>query len=240
MNIGDTYQQATKYARSSTPGGSEGLRMPEPYKRYPETHQRVVLPAPGRTGGQSVFDLLSRRRSVRRYDAKELTLAELSQMLWAGQGISRDTGRHMFRTAPSAGALYPIETYVLVNRVNGLTSGIYHYEIPRHRLCLVRTGNFGGELAHAALGQQMVADAPCTFIWSAVTARSKWKYGERAYRYMYMDAGHIAQNTALAAVSLEMGSCQIAAFFDDEINAMIGLDGKEETVIYLTAAGRPA
>lgn len=240
MNIGDQYQQKTKYARGETPGGSHKLQMPDYYKSYPESHPRIVLPKPLTNGGKALYELLVRRRSVRSYTQDVMPLQDLSQLLWAAGGISQGTGRHMFRTAPSAGALYPVETYILANNIDGLPKGVYHYEVGTHRLCQVRQGDYGEPLAQAALGQKMVMTAPCVFIWSAVVARSKWKYGERAYRYIYMDAGHIAANVALAAVSLELGTCQIAAFFDDEINDIVGLDGEEETVLYLTAAGTPA
>ena len=144
-----------------------------------------------------------------------------------------------FRTVPSAGALYPIETYLSVNNVEGLEKGLYHYDIQAHALEELKVGSFSEKIAQAALGQKMLIDAPVVLIWTAIFERSKWKYAQRAYRYMYLDAGHIAQNLALSATSIGLGSCQIGAFFDDEINQIIGLDGVEESVLYLSVVGHP-
>ncbi|HSW36357.1 MAG TPA: SagB/ThcOx family dehydrogenase, partial [Candidatus Limnocylindrales bacterium] len=166
-----------------------------------------------------------------------LLASTLSLLLWAAQGITRATEFYQFRTAPSAGGLYPVETYCVINRVKNLKPGVYHYEAPSHTLTLLKTGNFGQQLAEAALGQTMLRQASVVFVWSAVVERAKWKYDQRAYRYIYLDAGHIAQNTALAAVSCKLGSCQIGAFFDDEVNKIIGIDGDAETTIYMTAIG---
>ncbi|MDI9644673.1 MAG: SagB/ThcOx family dehydrogenase, partial [Candidatus Verstraetearchaeota archaeon] len=120
-----------------------------------------------------------------------------------------------------------------------IQSGLYHYAVRRHYLEEICLGELGAEVASAALDQSMCAEAAVVFLWSAVFARSKWKYRERAYRYIYLEAGHIAQNLALAAASLGLGSCQIAAFFDDELNKILGIDGTLESVIYLSSVGRP-
>jgi SagB-type dehydrogenase family enzyme len=148
-------------------------------------------------------------------------------------------GGHAFRAAPSAGALYPIETYVSVQMIEGLEPGLFHYGVREHELEQLRAGDFREAIAEAALDQAFLAEAAVVFAWTAVFGRSKWKYGERAYRYIYLDAGHIAQNLALAAVALGLGSCQVAALYDDEVNAVLGLDGKEESIVYMTAVGRP-
>jgi SagB-type dehydrogenase family enzyme len=148
-------------------------------------------------------------------------------------------GEYALRSAPSAGALYPVETYLSVQMVEGIEPGIYHYGVRDHELELLQPGDFRAEVAKAALDQGFLAEAAVVFAWTAVFARSKWKYKERAYRYVYLDAGHIAQSVALAAVALGLGSCQIAALYDDEVNAILGVDGKEESVVYMTALGRP-
>ena len=144
-----------------------------------------------------------------------------------------------FRTAPSAGGLYPVETYLSVRSVEGLESGMYHFRPLNADLEFLKRGDYARALANAALGQGMVADAQVTFIWSAVLERSKWKYRERAYRYIYIDAGHIGQNLYLAAEALGLGSCTIGAFFDEDVNSLIGVDGINETVIYLGCVGWP-
>jgi SagB-type dehydrogenase family enzyme len=165
-------------------------------------------------------------------------MEELSQLLWAIQGVTAHAGDYALRTAPSAGALYPIETYVLVNRVSDLGAGLYHYDVRQHRLEVVRKGDFGSDIAQAALGQTFLQEAALVFLWTAVVARSKWKYRERAYRYIYMDAGHIGQNAYLAAEVLGLGACTVGAFLDDEVNSVIGIDGENEIAIYLCAVGK--
>jgi SagB-type dehydrogenase family enzyme len=134
--------------------------------------------------------------------------------------------------------LYPVETYVVVHSVEGVESGVYHYAIERHELDQVKAGDFRAAVGRAALDQKIAYSANVVFIWTAVFERSKWKYKQRAYRYVYLDAGHIAQNVALGAVALGLGSCQIAAIYDDEANALLGVDGVEESTIYMTAVGR--
>jgi SagB-type dehydrogenase family enzyme len=164
---------------------------------------------------------------------------ELAFLLWASTGIQRTEHGYEFRTAPSAGALYPIETYIAANNVEEVEEGIYHYNIKDHLLEEIKVGNFGGQLAHAALDQEMCVDSSVVFIWTAVFRRSTWKYSQRAFRYIYLDAGHIAQNLALAAVSLGCGSCEVGAFFDDEINSIVNIAEADESTICLSVVGYP-
>jgi SagB-type dehydrogenase family enzyme len=138
---------------------------------------------------------------------------------------------------PSAGALYPIETYIAVNRVDEIPPGIYHYNVKETQLILLKEGNFGPDLQQAGLGQEMLEEASCVFVWTAIIERSKWKYRERAYRYIYMDVGHIGQNLYLAATAMNLGCCTVGAFFDEEVDRLIGVDGKEEISVYLGAVG---
>jgi SagB-type dehydrogenase family enzyme len=115
---------------------------------------------------------------------------------------------------------------------------MYHYHVRKAELALLKEGNVGPELADAGLGQEMLEEAAAVFVWTAVIERSKWKYRERAYRYIYMDAGHIGQNLYLAATALGLGCCTVGAFFDEEVDGLIGIDGKEEISVYLGAVGR--
>ena len=240
MSYGDNFQHLSKYSRESLGGMSLAWdRKPPLYKEYPPEMERVSLDEPDRSGGKPFFELLQTRRSERNYKTNPLSKEVLSQVIWAAQGITMATRHHQFRTAPSAGALYPVETYCLINRVADMKPGVYHYQVPDHALVLLKEGNYGAELARAALGQAMIRDAAFVLVWSAIVERSKWKYDQRAYRYIYMDAGHIAQNAALAAVSLGLGSCQIGAFFDEEVNSVIEVDGEAETAIYMTTIGAP-
>ena len=154
------------------------------------------------------------------------------------RGITGREGPYLFRTTPSAGALYPLETYLIVHRIERLNPGIYLLDVPGFRLELLKEGDFSQEIVAAALHQSMAAAAAVVFVWTAVIKRSSWKYGERASRYIYLDAGHIGQNLYLAATALEIGCCTIGAFYDDKVNQLIGVDGREETAIYLAAVGK--
>ena len=240
MSYGDDYQKLSRYSRDTLGGKSlDWDRKPPLYKQYPSNLKRFDLDKPDRSGGEPIYQILLQRRSVRNYNPDKVSGNKLSQVLWASQGISLHTEYHQFRTAPSAGGLFPIETYCVINNVEGFPAGVYHYQVSYHSLILLKEGDFGLDLARAALGQKMMRDASFNLIWTAMIDRSKWKYDQRAYRYIYLDAGHIAQNTALAAVSCGLGSCQIGAFFDEEVEQIVGIDGEKEFVIYMTSVGRP-
>jgi len=148
-------------------------------------------------------------------------------------------GGWYFRAAPSAGGLYPIETYILARAVEGLDRGIYHFRPHVFDLEFIKAGSYATVLAEAALGQEMIREAQATFIWTAIVARSAWKYRQRAYRYIYMEAGHIAQNLYLAGTAAGLGVWAVGAFFDDRVNGLIEVDGVEEATVYLAAVGWP-
>jgi len=205
-----------------------------------ESDEVIKLPEGSVRQESSLWEAIARRRSVRRFSEKGITLGELSTLLWASQGITVRAGTHELRAAPSAGALYPIETYVLSNLVEGLRAGLYRYRVRERGLTRLREGELGAAAAEAALDQGMVSKAGAAFIWTAVFARCSEKYRERAYRYVYLDAGHIAAHVSLAAVGLGLGSCQIAAFYDDEVNDLVGADGVNESAVYMTVVGAPA
>lgn len=237
--VGDIFQRETKYDRDTLPGGTLNLmNRPELYKEYPDS-KKIQLPLPKPTKNLSLDATLRKRKSIRNFSQKSLGIEQLSYILWASTGIQRKEDGFEFRTVPSAGALYPIETYLVINRTDKLKKGIYHYSVKSHCLEELKLGDFGRPSALAALGQKMCLEAAVVFIWTAIFNRSKWKYQQRAYRYIYLDAGHIAQNVALASTSLGLGSCQIGALFDDEVNNIIGVDGAEESVIYMSVAGYP-
>ncbi len=235
--IGDRFQQETKYKRGHLPAWHlDWTSKPETYKRYPTAPKVLLEPQEAAGGGTPLWEVLRRRRSVRHFTDETVTKSELSQLLWAAQGITNPESG--FRTAPSAGALYPVETYLVVNLVEHIDPGVYHYAVDRHELEQLRAGDFRGHVAQSALDQEMAYHASVVFVWTAIFARSKWKYKQRAYRYVYLDAGHIAQNVALAAVALNLGSCQVGALYDDEVNALLGIAGTEESVVYMTVVGK--
>jgi SagB-type dehydrogenase family enzyme len=235
--VGDDFQRETKHIRDRLIGGLlNWSSKPDTYKNYP-TNRVIKLSFGFPEHTLSLIEVLKKRRSVRSFASRPMSVNDLSFLLWASTGIQRKENGYEFRTVPSAGALYPIETYIVVNNVEGLEKGLYHYSIRAHSLEELKVTDLAQEIAHAALEQEMCAQAPIMFIWTAVFQRSKWKYAQRAYRYVYLDAGHIAQNLAVCATSIGMGTCQIGAFFDDEINKIIGVDGMEESAIYLTLVG---
>jgi SagB-type dehydrogenase family enzyme len=235
---GDRFQRMTRFSRRREPREPHGVtRQPPLYKRYRQA-AALELEQPLNTGGHRVWDVMHARRSVRHYTNQPLTRAELAQLLWATQGITAGSGRQALRVAPSAGALYPLETYVVVHAVAGVEPGVYHYNVEAHRLERLQLGDFRQPLQRAALDQDVVGRAAVVFAWSAIFDRCKYQYGQRAYRYIYLDAGHVGQNLALAAVGLGLASCPVAAFYDDEVDAIIGVDGVAESGIYMTAVGR--
>jgi SagB-type dehydrogenase family enzyme len=232
------YLRETKYNRESLVRRDDLGPVPRPpvYKTYPEA-PRVDLPKPVFEEATSLWNILKERRSRRRYTPEPISLTTLATLLWATQGITLSTPGYQFRTAPSAGALYPVETYVSIHRVADVRPGIYHFNIPDFTLEELVLGDFGDYLSHAALGQKMVSRGPVLMIWTAVVLRAMWKYRNRCIRYICMDAGHIAQNLQLAATAMGLGCCPIGAFFDDEINGLLEIDGEEETTIYLASLG---
>ncbi|MCF6148648.1 MAG: SagB/ThcOx family dehydrogenase [Candidatus Kuenenia sp.] len=208
---------------------------PSQYKTYPDA-KMIKLPKP-EFQGLSVEEAINKRRSVRNYSKKPMALSQLSQLLHAAQGVTGKIYGQPLRTAPSAGALYPFEIYIIINNVQDLDKGIYHYVVPDHTLELVKSGDFGKKITNAGLKQEMLGDANATFVLSAVFDRTRHKYGERGYRYVYIEAGHISQNIYLQAVSLGLGSVVVGAFIDKEVNELIGVDGQKEAAIYLHAVG---
>ncbi len=236
--IGDRFQQETKYQPGKIPARRLVPQGPPLYKDYPEA-PKVQLPSfePPRT--VSLDQTLRQRKSIRDFQDRPISLGQLSYLLWASSGIQRLEDGYEFRTAPSAGALYPIETYLVANNVKALESGVYHYGVQARQLELLVQRDLRRQIAAAALGQEMCAAAAAVFVWSAVFERCKWKYGQRAYRYIYLDAGHIAENLALAAVSINLGTCEIGALFDDHVNAIVGIDGVEESTICMAVVGVP-
>lgn len=195
----------------------------------------VRLPAPRTTGDVGVERALHERRSVREFSGEALSLAQLGQLVWAAQGVTRAGG---YRTAPSAGALYPLELVVVAGHVEGLAAGVHRYDPPTHTLTLVSAGDRRRELAAAALHQDWLRRAPVTLVVAAVVERTARKYGERAERYVAIEAGAAAENAALEAVALGLGTTFVGAFDDGQVAALVGLRAGEQPLLLLPV-GRP-
>jgi SagB-type dehydrogenase family enzyme len=194
----------------------------------------VKLPEPRYSGDVSLEETLLRRRSVRNYTGEPLAFAEVSQLLWAAQGITSPAG---FRTAPSAGGLYPLDLYTVVGNVENLVPGIYRYSPQGHQLFRIKGSDRRAELAEAALGQSWVLDGSVSFVFIGVYQRTTEKYGDRGIRYVHFEAGHAAQNLCLQAAALGLGSVTVGAFDDNIVTRLFGLP-EEEQPLYIIPVGR--
>lgn len=179
----------------------------------------VKLPKPRKEGPLSLEESLNGRRSIRSYTPEPLTLAETSQLLWAIHGING----HGRLTVPSAGALYPLEIYLVSGKIEGLPTAAYRYRPGEHALELQKKGDLRLSLSRAALGQRPIAEAAAVVVITAIYERTTGKYGQRGVRYVQMEVGHAAQNLYLQATSLGLGTVMVGAFDDDEVAAVIGL-----------------
>lgn len=199
-----------------------------------EDSARIILPEPRYDSDVSVEEALLKRRSVRDYTSQALTLQEISQLLWAAQGITDPGG---YRAAPSAGATYPLEIYVVVGNVEGVTKGIYQYEPETHQLLKVVDGDKREALAVAAVDQEWVAQGAIDIVITAIYERTTGRYGQRGIRYVDMEAGHAAQNVYLQAVALNLGTVVIGAFYDNQVAEILKLSDNE-TPLYIMPVGK--
>ncbi len=236
-SIGERFHHETSLSWSRALSDLFTSKPPPPllFKTFPGA-KTIKLP-PAELGGVTVARAIQRRRSVRNYSGRPMTLQQLSQLAWTTQGVTGRIYDKPLRTAPSAGALYPFEVYVIVNNVSGLDQGIYHYGVREHHLEQVKIGDFRSRITEAGLDQDMLGEANVTFALSAIFDRCRHKYGERGFRYTYIEAGHISQNIYLQATSMGLGSVAVGAFLDQEIDQLLGLDGRDEAAIYLHAVG---
>ncbi|MFH2049513.1 MAG: SagB/ThcOx family dehydrogenase [bacterium] len=198
-------------------------------------NESIKLPEPKYDSSISIEQALLERRSVRAYQDEPLTLTEVAQVLWSAQGIT--DSKRAYRTAPSAGALFPLEVYVVIGNVEGLAKGVYRYKPGEHEITKVRDGDVRDKLAVAALGQASVREGAITIVFSAVYERTTRKYGDRGVRYVHMEAGHAAQNVCLQAVSLNLGTVVVGAFKDDEVSKILNIPD-EEHPLYILPVGK--
>jgi SagB-type dehydrogenase family enzyme len=199
-----------------------------------QASEAIELPAPRLTNGHPLERALQERRSVREFSKEALGVEEVSQLVWAAQGITHSDG---FRTAPSAGALYPLELYIAVGNVIGLEPGVYKYLPSSHQLVTVVAEDRRRQLANAALDQSWMQNAAAVLVFAAVETRTTWKYGRRGIRYIHIEVGHAAQNVFLQAVALGLGAAVVGAFDDSSVARVMSLE-KEEQALYLMPVGR--
>lgn len=195
--------------------------------------QIINLPAPNLTGSISLEESLVKRRSVREYSSIPLALNEVSQLLWAAQGVTSDSGG---RTAPSAGGLYPLEVYLIAGNAADLPQGVYRYKPKEHSLAQIKDGDIRKDLAGAALEQTWVSNAAVNIVVTAFYERTTQKYGDRGIRYVHMEVGHAAQNICLQAAALNLGAVTIGAFDDERVKSLLGLFGNESP-LYIIPVG---
>ena len=194
-----------------------------------QPREHITLPEPVTSGDISLEQLLRQRRSVREYRDTALRLADISQLLWSAQGLTHPRG---YRTAPSAGALYPLELYIVAGNVSDLGPGVYHYQPATNRLTRIRGGDQRRPLARSALGQSWIANAPAVVVFAAEYARTTRKYGERGDRYVHMEVGHAAQNLFLQAEALGLNTVVVGAFRDEQLGGVLNIpDGMEPLVL---------
>ncbi len=238
QSIGQKFIELTKYKYAGFSPQQQGVPMPpleSPIERY---DKNVDLPKAAESGG-AIGRIIQNRQSVRRYAREPLSLNELSLLLWCTQGVKQVASGHTFRTVPSAGARHAFETYLLANKVEGVANGLHRYLALEHRLAEVKPDDtLARSMRAACMDQAMIQYSGAVFIWVAVVERMSWRYQQRGYRYLFLDAGHVCQNLYLAAAAVDCGVCAVAAFDDDAMNELLELDGQNQFVIYLATVGK--
>lgn len=240
--IGALFMKETRYGGTSKTLQEQGLPQPPLEIPFSSKSKLIVLPAPGvvKVPHLDVREAIENRKTLRKYANKLLTLQELSFLLWTTQGVKKITDRPVtLRTIPSAGARHAFETYLLINKVEGIPAGLYRYLALEHALLPVKKGiTLKNRLALACAGQAQVSNSAVTFFWVAIVERMCWRYDERGYRYMHLDAGHVCQNLYLAAEVIDSGVCAIAAYNDEMVNNILGVDGENQFAIYIASLGK--
>ena len=241
MKIGQEFIEKTKYKYSDISDQEKGILQPPLEKPY-DIKGIINLKKPVYSSDFDVnlLELINQRTSVRTYRDETISQDELSYFLWCTQGIKKTKeGKATFRTVPSAGARHAFETYLLINRVNSIKNGVYRYIASKHAIVPIKVAdNIKDILTAACLGQGMVSTSAVAFFWTVDVKRMKYRYGQRGYRYIHLDAGHVCQNLQLAAENKGCGVCAIAAFDDEEVNHALGIDGVNDFVVYIAALGK--
>ena len=227
------------------PDQRKGLPALPPQKPYPSDANLIDLVSPEEfdLGKMPLLDVIRQRQSRRKFLDTALSLEELSYLLWATQGVRKKMEHSdrviTFRTVPSGGSIHSFETYLAINRVDDLEVGFYRYLPLDHKLHFIRPDKQLAEvIADACCGQSFIQEAAVIFAWTTIPYRMEWRYDLRAHKVIALDAGHLCQNLYLASESIGCGTCGIAAYFQDEMDAAINVDGKDEFVIYVAPVGK--
>ena len=240
--IGRKFMDQTRFPHLGRTDQMNGIPEPPLELPCPPEKPRIRLPGSNEfpVAPITLVDAIRKRESVREYAATPLSMRELAFAVWSAQGVKEQVEDAVtFRTVPSAGARHAFELYLLVNRVTGLTPGLYRYLALEHELAaLDLTGEVAHHVGEGCLGQQCTISAAVLFIWTAVPYRMTWRYGERGYRYLHLDAGHSCENLYLAGEAIGCGVCAVAAFDDDLLNSALGIDGIGQFAIYLASLGK--
>jgi len=242
-NIGSDFVRLTRYIYERE--SDQALGIPRPDAVQVKAGEIVSLPAIGKINMPeiSLHTAIEQRRSLREYCDKPLTQNELSFILWASSWArdfrSNERMEITLRNVPSAGARHPLETYLDIRKVEGIKPGLYYYHPIKHCLVLLENSpEKANQIFEGCMRQSMVANSAVNIILSAVPYRTSWRYGQRGYRYLYLDAGHVGQNIHLAAEAVHAGACMIGAYLDEAMNEALNLDGTEEFVIYIASIGK--
>lgn len=239
--VGKEFMWNTRLDRQGDTDQERGLPQPPQEMAGPQRAKRIALPTPDCLPVYpcDLTAAIGSRRSLREYAETPLTIDELTYLLWCTQGVHQAMPAATLRSVPSAGARHPFETFLLINRVEGLEPGLYRYLAMSHELVALGAGpNIADDLVAACAGQKSVGRSAVTFFWVAVPARTTWRYGDRGYRYIHLDAGHVCQNLYLAAEAVGCGCCALAAFFDEMLNRALGIDGENAFVTYVAPLGK--
>jgi SagB-type dehydrogenase family enzyme len=232
----------TKYSHLSEPAQHKGVPQPALEQAIPDDVTLIELPKPASITipAMDVRTAMEQRATLRKYSQIEISLAELSYLLWVTQGIKSISDRPAtLRLVPSAGSRHAFETYLLINRVDALAPGLYRYSALKHSIYAAdMEAGINEQITTACKEQSHIRTSAVTFFWVADMERMAWRYSERACRYVLLDAGHVCQNLYLAAESINCGVCGIAAYDDDLLNAALGVDGKKEIAVYAATIGK--
>jgi SagB-type dehydrogenase family enzyme len=241
--IGKEFIEMTKHKNLEESLQSQGVPWPDLRLPLPEGAEVINLPAGKdlKLDKLDFINLVEKRETFRSYTDEALTLQELAYLLWGTQGVKSILAEKPVtkRTVPSAGSRHAFETYLLINRVEGLKPGLYRYLALDHQLVrLPAPQDICDVLTEACQNQPHVKNSAVTFFWSAVQVRMVWRYRQRGYRFLFLDAGHVCQNLYLLAEAIGCGVCAIAAYDDDLVNTALGLDGVDQFAIYIATLGK--